>query len=184
MRTRRFSCTVAVFAVLATGCGGTDATAPSEEAVAWTDQVCGALLGFTRAATAGPGVDSADPVAATQGMSHYLGSTTEELERSLTTLDGVGPSPVEGGDQYVARLREALAGIRAGFEAARTQLDGIDTSDPQAFATAYPAAVAPLQELRNLPDPTEGLRSNDELRAASEQAQNCRELRKTGTPAS
>jgi hypothetical protein len=184
MRTRRFTCTVAVFAVLAAGCGGADSGGVSADAVAWADQVCGALTGFTRAATAGPGVDVADPVAATQGMSQYLGSTAEELERSLTALEAVGPSPVEGGDEYVARLSEALTGIRAGFEAARTQLDNIDTSDMKGFATAYPAAIAPLQELRNLPDPTEGLRSNEELRAASEQAQNCRELREMGAPAS
>lgn len=180
MRTRRFSCTVATLAVLAAGCGD---AAPSEDAVAWTDQVCGALTGFTQAATAGPQVRSADPVTAVREVDRYLGSTAEELQRSLTALDAVEPSPVEGGDEYVARLREALRGIRAGFESARTQLAAVDVRDPQALATAVPAAVAPLQELRDLPDPTEGLRENEELRAASEQAGNCRDLRSAGAPA-
>lgn len=178
MRTRRFSCTIAVLATLAVGCGGGAGTG---DAVAWTNEVCGALTGFTRAATTGPRVDQSDPVAAAQGVSRYLGSTSEELQRSLAALDAVGPSPVEGGDQYVARLEEALRSIRTGFESARTQLGAVDAADPEALTVAFPAAVAPLQELRDLPDPTEGLRSNDELRAASEQATNCRELRSAGT---
>ncbi|HYH29207.1 MAG TPA: hypothetical protein VD903_02385 [Pseudonocardia sp.] len=179
MRTRRFTCTVVALAALAAGCG--DAAA-SEDAVAWTNQVCTALSGFTRAASTGPRVDSADPVATVQGVRDYLRATSEELQRSLTALDAVGPSPVAGGDQYVTRLEEALRGIHTGFESARTQLRTVDTADPQALATAFPAAVAPLQELRDLPDPTEGLGEGDELRVAAEQAAACRELRSAAAP--
>jgi hypothetical protein len=182
MRTSRFSCTVAALAVLAAGCGGAHAAA-GEDAVAWTNQVCGALTGFTRAATTSPQLDPADRVAAVQEVGRYLGATSEQLQRSLTALDAVGPSPVEGGDGYVERLGEALRGIRSGFESARTQLAAVDVSNSAELATAVPAAMAPLQNLQNLPDPTEGMRANEELRTASEQAENCRELRSTGTPA-
>ena len=175
MRTHSFSCTVAALAVLAAGCGSA-APSASEDAVAWTNQVCAALTGFTRAATTSPRIDPADRVAAVREVSRYLGSTSEELQRSLTALDAVGPSPVEGGDEYVGRLGEALRGIRTGYESARTQLAAVDVSDPAAHATAVPAAVAPLQNLRNLPDPTEGMGTSEQLRAASEQAENCREL--------
>jgi hypothetical protein len=179
MRTRNSICTFAVLAALATGCG--DAAA-SEDTVAWTNGVCGALSGFTRAASTGPQVDPANPLASVEGVRSYLGSTSEEVQRSLSALDAVGPSPVEGGDQYVARLEEALQSIRSGFESARVQLAAVDTSNPAALATAFPTAVAPLQELQGLPDPTEGLRENDELRTAAEQAPACRDLRSTGTP--
>jgi hypothetical protein len=179
MRTRRFSCTIAVLAALAVGCG--DAAA-SEDTVAWTNGVCGALTGFTRAASSGPRIDQADPVASVQGVRSYLGATSDEVQRSLSALSAVGPSPVEGGDQYVTRLQEALQRIRSGFESARSQLATIDTSDRGALATAFPAAVAPLQELRDLPDPTAGLRENEELRTAAEQAAACRELRTPATP--
>jgi hypothetical protein len=181
MRTRRFSCTVAALAALVAGCGG---SAPSEDAVAWTNQVCGALSGFTRAATTSPQIDRADPVAAVGELDRYLGATSDELQRSLTDLDAVGLSPVEGGDAYVGRLEEALRGIRSGFDSARTQLAAVNVSDPAQLATAVPAALAPLQELRNLPAPTEGMRATEELSAASEQAESCRQLRATGAPAS
>lgn len=181
MRTRRFSCTVAALAALVAGCSGS--AAPTEEAVAWTNQVCGALSGFTRAATTSPQINPADPRAAVQELDRYLGATSDELQRSLTALDAVGPSPVDGGDAYVSRLEEALQGIRTGFESARTQLAAVNVSDPTQLSTAVPAALAPLQELRNLPAPTEGMRASEELGAASEQAENCRQLRATSTPA-
>ncbi len=181
MRTRRISCTVATIAALVAGCG--EHAAPSEEAVAWTNQVCGALSGFTRAATTSPQINRGDPVAAVQELDRYLGATSDELQRSLTALDAVGAAPVDGGDVYVGRLEEALRGIRSGFDSARTQLAAVDVSDPAQLATAVPAALAPLQELRNLPAPTEGMRAGEELGAASEQAENCRGLRATGAPA-
>jgi hypothetical protein len=182
MRTRTISCTVAALAAIAAGCGGSPA--PSEEAVAWTNQVCGALSGFTRAVTTSPRIDPADPAAAVQELDRYLGATSDELQRSLTALDTVGAAPVDGGDSYVGRLEEALRGIRTGFDSARTQLAAIDVSDRAELATAVPAALAPLQELRNLPAPTEGMRASEQLAAASEQAENCRRLRSTSTPAS
>lgn len=178
MRTRSLTCTAAAVAVLVAGCGWS--AAPEAEAVAWTDQVCGALSGFTRAATTSPEIDRSDPVAAVQELDRYLGATTEELQRSLAALDVVGPSPVDGGDAYVGRLEEALRGIRSGFDAARTQLAAVDVSDPAQLATAVPAALAPLQELRDLPAPVEGMRDTEELGAASEQADSCRRLRAAG----
>jgi hypothetical protein len=181
MRTRSLSCTVAALAALVAGCGGS--TAPDEDAVTWTNQVCGALAGFTRAATTSPEIDRSDPVAAVQELDRYLGATSEELQRSLTELDAVGTSPVNGGDAYVGRLEEALRGIRSGFDSARTQLAAVDVSDPAQLATAVPAALAPLQELRNLPAPTDGMRASAELGAASEQAESCRRLRSTSAPA-
>jgi hypothetical protein len=183
MRTRRFGCTLlSALALLVAGCGGGDAGADSN-AVAWTDDVCGALSGFTVAAARQPRVDRADPAAAVRGVIGYLASTSDGLQQSIAALDAVGPSPVDGGDEYVGRLRATLVRIRTSFEAARTQLASVDTVSPEGLATALPAATAPLQELRTMPSPTEGLRTNDELRTASEQAPNCEELRSVGSPA-
>jgi hypothetical protein len=187
MWARRFGCSVLV-ALLATGCGATEqvggaAPETNQAAVAWTDEVCGALAGFIEVVTDRPEVDRADPVAAVRNISGYLGSTTEQLQRTLGALDTVGPSPVDGGDEYVSRLKDALGGILAGFDAARTQLATVDTSSRDALAAAVPAAVAPLQRLEGIPDPTEGLGADEELRTAAEQAPNCRRLREFAAPA-
>lgn len=172
--TRRFTGTLVstLVLVLATGCGG-----GGSEAVAWTDEVCGALAGFTAAVTDQPTIDQRDPAAAVQGLGDYLGDTAAALQASISALDAAGPSPVDGGDEYVSRLKTALGQIRTGFVTARSQLTGVDTSSIASVTAALPAAVAPLQELTNLADPTEGLRANDALRAAADQAPNCQRLR-------
>lgn len=181
MRTRRLGSTLVTALVLVAGCGGGDGG--NADAVAWTDEVCGALTGFTVAATRQPSLDRTDPAGAVRGMDGYLASTSSAVRQSIAALDEVGPSPVEGGDEYVARLQDALVRIRTSFDAAATRLATVDTSSPAAFATALPAAVAPLQELHDIPSPTEGLTANDELRTASEQAPRCRELRTASSPA-
>jgi hypothetical protein len=181
MRTRTFTGTLATTVVLlvAAGCGGERAADP----VTWADDVCGALGSFTDALLAQPVLDSGDPVAAVHGLRGYLDVTSAAVQESLGQLDAVDASPVDGGDAYVDRLTGALTEIQAGFDAARAGLDDIDTSSAESARAALPAAVAPLQELRGLADPTEGLRDNDELRVAAEQAPRCQELRTAGNPA-
>jgi hypothetical protein len=183
MSTRRLTGTLASAFVLlvATGCGSGGDT--ESDAVVWTDQVCGALSGFARAATTQPQVNGADPVATVRGLGDYFGATATAVEGSITALDAVGPSPVAGGDEYVARLKGALAQIRTSFDAAKGQLAGVDTSSQQAMAVALPAAMAPLQELRNLADPTAGLQATDELRTAADKASSCQQVRSTTSPA-
>ncbi|GAA1244133.1 hypothetical protein GCM10009609_04370 [Pseudonocardia aurantiaca] len=182
MRTRTYGCTIlSALALLVAGCGG--GSGADAEAVAWTDDVCGALSGFTLAAARQPRIDRTNPAAAVQGVSDYLASTSDGLQQSITALDAVGHSPVDGGDEYVARLGDTLARIRTSFEAARTQLASVDTTSPEVLATALPAATAPLQELRTMPSPTEGLGANEALRTASEQAVNCQQLRSVSSPA-
>lgn len=175
MATRLTGMLASTLVVLATaGCGG------GGNAVAWTDEVCGAIAGFTTAATTQPDLNSTDPVAMVRGIEEYLGSAATALDTSINRLKAAGKSPVDGGDEYVARLTDALTQIRTSFNAARTQLAAVDTSSVESVSAALPAAVAPLQELSNLEDPTAGLRDSAELRAATEQAPNCKQLRATG----
>jgi hypothetical protein len=179
MRNRRLACTLLpALALLVTGCA---AGGPDPRAVAWTDDVCGALTGFTLAVTREPVVDGSDAAAAVRGLSGYIASASDALQQSIGALGEVGPSPVAGGDEYVARLREALSHIRTSFDAAGSQLATVDTTNRAELATALPAAMAPLQELRNMPSPAEGLTATDDLSAASAEAPNCQAMRTAST---
>lgn len=161
-------------AVVVGGCGGGAASGP---AVTWTNDVCGALAGFTRAASTQPKIDGADPVAAVRDLGAYLRSTAAALQETIKGIDTAGPAPVAGGDEYVGRLKTTLGSIRTSFEDAGSRLAKVDTSSPEKLAAAIPAVVAPLQSLGTLADPTQGLESNTELRTAAEQAPNCKQLR-------
>ncbi|MFC4943247.1 hypothetical protein [Pseudonocardia sp. GCM10023141] len=159
--------------VIVAGCS----SGPSAGAVTWTNDVCGALTGFARSAAAQPKINKDDPAGAVRLLSTYFSSTAAALQDAITGLDSAGPAPVTGGDDFVGRLKTTLTSIHSSFTDAGTRLSGVDSSSPEALAAALPAVVAPLQSLSSLADPTRGLESNDALRAAAEQAPNCKQLR-------
>ncbi|MHA6792184.1 hypothetical protein ACVGVM_01475 [Pseudonocardia bannensis] len=158
---------------VAAGCSSGVGSAAQGDAVQWTDDVCGAVLQFTEAASTQPSLDAADPAGALRSFSTYLGSTGAAVQGSIDALGRVGPSPVAGGDAVVADLTETLTRFKSSFESARTQIDAADSADPQALSAAF----APLQELENLPSPATGLEANPELNSAAEQAPNCQKVR-------
>jgi hypothetical protein len=178
-----------VVLALATGCASGAAGPPAAEgalaappeaapeAVAWVDTVCGALLPFVQAAGTPPQLtQAADPTALVRGVSDYLAHAQNAADSAISGLAAAGPSPVAGGDEVVSRLTENLTAFRTTFQDARARLDAVDPADPQSLASELPMAVAPLQELANLPNATAGLQSSPELDRASAQAPNCREV--------
>jgi len=173
---RLFTMLTVTLALTTAGCaaGGDGGGA---DAVEWTDDVCGALAPFATAASAQPAVDPADPAGMVRELGIYLGSTASAVQDSVRGLEAAGPAPVEGGDEYVDRLTETLTKVGTSFSDAEVRLSGVDTSSAESVATALPDVVAPLQELGALADPTDGLRSTDELRAAADQAPRCQQLR-------
>lgn len=153
---------------------------PDAAAVAWVDEMCGALLPFVRTASTPPSLDSSgDPAALVQGFSAYLGQASGSADGAIRGMEAVGPSPVAGGDEIVTRLTETLTTLRTSFRNAKDRIDAIDTSDPQALATGLPAALGPLRSLASLPNPTTDLQSSPELERAATQAPNCQQVEKT-----
>jgi len=71
----------------------------------------------------------------------------------------------------------ALEEMRS-FDQAKIALDKIDPNNVSELVTALPQAVAPLQELSKLQDPTTDLQSSPELEAAAAKAPNCQTLKK------
>jgi hypothetical protein len=169
-----FTLVATVAGVLATT--ACSSSTPSPEAVAWADHVCGALGTFTRTVSAAPTLDGGNAVASVAALRDYLQRSTSGIDEALKGLDGVGPSPVTGGDDYLGKLRTTLSGVRQGFTAAGEGLATLDTGNPGAVFAALPAVLAPLQDVGKLADPTQGLESSDALRAATAAAPQCRAL--------
>jgi hypothetical protein len=159
--------------------GSTQGTTTTVDSVQWVDGVCGDLLPFVRAAGTPPQLTSAaDPTALVKSISDYLAQGAGAADSAITGMARVGPSPVSGGDQVVTRLTETLTKFRTSFQNAKTQVDAVDTTDQQALITELPKAVAPLQDLANMPDPTVDLQTNPELQRASTQAPNCQQIQR------
>jgi hypothetical protein len=173
-------CTTAVPGTAGPDTGAQGAAGTTEDPVAWTDRVCGALLPFVRTAAVPPSLDSAaDPAALISVLSDYLGQASATAGTAATELRAVGPSPVEGGDELVSGLTQTVTTTQTSFQDAKAKIDALDPNDPQALLTTLPAAVAPLEQLANLPDPTAGLQNNAELDSAAQQAPNCQEVERT-----
>jgi hypothetical protein len=158
--------------------GSTQGTTTTVDAVQWVDGVCGALLPFVRTAGTEPQITGAtDPAALVKSISDYLAQGAGAADSAITGMSRVGPSPVAGGDDVVTRLTGTLTTFRTSFQNAKTQVDAVDTTDRQALATELPKAVAPLEQLKSMPDPTVDLQTDPELERASAQAPNCQQIK-------
>jgi hypothetical protein len=174
-------------ALLTTGCAattvngapapvGASAGATQTDPVAWVNGVCGSLLPFVTAVSVPPNVNSSDPKATVTGLSDYFGQAVTGLDTALNDLKAAGPSPVAGGDEVVTTVTSALTKVRTSFQNAKTKIDAVDPNNLAEVATALPEALAPLQELSDLKDPSADLKSSPQLEAAAKQAPNCKAL--------
>jgi hypothetical protein len=152
----------------------TTAAVPDSPPVRWIDDVCGSLLPLGPAMQAAPRVDRTNAAATLQGLSGFFSMLVDAFDLAATRLTAAGPSPVAGGDEIVTRLSAALTASRTTLAGARTAIDRVDVNDPAALAAELPAALAPLQQLSTLPNPTAGLQASPELDSAAAQAPNCR----------
>ena len=123
-----------------------------------------------------PQFDENDPSAAVKALSDFLGKSEASIDQAISGLDAAGPAPVANGDAAVTKIKSALTTIRSSFDQAKVALDKIDPNNVSELVTALPQAVAPLQELSKLQDPTTDLQSSPELEAAAAKAPNCQTL--------
>lgn len=172
--------TVTGTAAPAGGGGSSPTVAPpaaSEgDPVAWMDQVCGALAPLATTLGEPPAVSTSDLEALAGGLNQFFGDGVEALDTSLAGLSAAGSSPIDGGDELVSGLTDTLTTVRTSFADAKTQLDGIDSSDPSELVSVLPSVLGSLDALSTLPDPADSFRSNPELERAAEQAPNCQSL--------
>ncbi|MFR9804892.1 hypothetical protein ACL02T_21775 [Pseudonocardia sp. RS010] len=172
---RRRAAAVAAVAtgLLLAGCGG----ASEQETVDWTDGLCSTYATFREAAIVGPQA-APDLPSQARALSTYLGDTVAALDEALADLDGLGASPVSGGDEAVTRFRDQLSSYRSAFRQARSQVDALDPGSPT-LQQDIEGAVTPVLQLQDTTrDPLAGL--DPAVTAAATKAPACQSL---GSPA-
>jgi hypothetical protein len=155
--------------------------AATTDSVAWTDKLCGSLLPSVKALSTSPQVDQNDPGATVKALSTYFGTAVSSLDQTLKGLDDAGPSPIADGDAVVVKLKQTLGSVRTSFNNAKGAIDKVDPNNISDIATALPEALAPLQSLQSLDDPSTDIKSNPALEAAAAKAPNCQEINKLGS---
>lgn len=160
--------------------GGTAApgAAPAAgDGVSWVDGLCGGLLPFVRTAADEPPLSaSSDVTALLTGITTYVRDASKAADVAAKDISALGPSPIAGGDEVAAEIVKTLTSFHTKFEDVSTRLAAIDPSNQRAIATELPAAMAPMEDLATLADPTIALKTNPELDRAAEQAARCKEL--------
>jgi hypothetical protein len=144
------------------------------------DQVCGVLIPLTQAPAGANAPDpGASPEEAFEQLRGYLGEASEGMGTAIDGLQAVGPSPVEGGDEFVQQMTENLGKAKTALESTAQQLEGIDPNDPDSLLTAL-GGLTPPEGLEDLEDPGAALKASPELEAAAEQAPKCQQLNPGG----
>jgi hypothetical protein len=146
----------------------------NDPAAGWADQYCGAVVQLVQTLSTMPSVDPSTPQQASRTSSAVLGSIIDGLDRTLSGLNGLGPSPVAGGDAVRYDAIGTFSGLRSRAAAAKDRLD-TSANDTAAAQQALLGASAPLDELSKL-DMLPGIGSIPELAAASERALACEPL--------
>jgi hypothetical protein len=152
--------------------------ATTPETVAWTDKVCGALRTFTQVAGSPPQLATTSIQASVQSLTDYVGKLSASVDGTIDGLKAAGPSPAPDGDAIVTQMTDGFARYRQLFEQIKTNI----ATDKPADQPSLQKAIAPLADIKNLPNPATVLRSSPTVAAAADQAPNCQAFRAPATP--
>ncbi|MGQ0837192.1 hypothetical protein [Actinokineospora sp.] len=188
---RRLAVVVAVLSLGLVGCSGsndsggsrtsgttttTTAAAGGGDAVAWAEQVCAVVAPESAALSAGPDIDPSDPAKAKTNMVAYLDTLVSALDRMIGGVRAAGAPPVPDGQAAADTAIKALDGARTTVGTAKTNFEKADASTVAGLQTGLLQVSQDLGKLGDLDDPTKGLRGNQELNRAFEQAPSCKKL--------
>ena len=152
-----------------------------DPAAQWADDYCGAVVQLVQTLSTMPAVDPRTPQQASRTSSELLGSVIGGLDRTLSGLNGLGPSPAIGGDTVRRDAIATFSGIRSRAASAKQRIDTA-SADVNATRQALAGAAAPLDEISKV-DLLQGIDSVPVLAAASKRAPACEPLTANGASA-
>lgn len=182
-----------VAAVLA-GCGGSTPTTvaptptptptltgtPEEQAFAWTESVCGALVPVVAGLTAAPGIDLGAPEATRQAYLTYLAGGIATTDRARAALAAAGPAPVPDGDVLAEQVRGDVAELRTDLVDARTQIERAEPDSAVALGRALVGASSLVRAVLNGAEVAGTVNRDPLLRDAYARAPSCARLQRSG----
>jgi hypothetical protein len=142
-----------------------------DSAAQWADGYCGAVAQLVQTLSTMPSVDPRTPDQASRTSSELLGSIIGGLDRTLSGLTGLGPSPAAGADTVRRDAIATFSGIRSRTASAKKRIDEA-SADPHATRHALAGASAQLDEISKV-DLLQGIDSVPVLAAASKRAPAC-----------
>jgi hypothetical protein len=181
---RGFAAVLAAAALAATACANgeepvaaqPDPAIPTDEAVAWADSACGALVPVVESVQALPPVELSDPATTQQAYLDYLDAAHERAGAALQAVNEAGPPPVPGGEELVRDVRDQLGDLQDDLRDARSRLEAAAPGDVAGVGEAIVAAGNVIGSLGNTAHAVAAISGDPQLRPAFEQAQACNQL--------
>ncbi|MCW2632495.1 MAG: hypothetical protein JWR88_1457, partial [Pseudonocardia sp.] len=97
---------------LAAGAVGCSTGIDTDDPAIWADRVCTALVPLVQVNESRPAVNAADFAATKQSMSASLTAAADAMSRTLSGLDAAGTSPIGGGNEVLAKLKDLATEVR------------------------------------------------------------------------
>ena len=155
---------------------------PEQQALAWTGEVCTALVPVVSQLTQAPGIDVNAPEATRQAWLAYLGDGLATTDRARQAVAAAGPAPVAGGDAIADQIRGQLADLRFDLADAQGQIAQADPGSATGLARALVSGSRVLGALVNGAKVAGTLNRDPTLRAAYQQTPACAQLQRAGAP--
>jgi hypothetical protein len=117
-----------------------------EPAVAWSEQLCRALLPVAQGAGTSPHLDASDLEGSRQRFHTYLHNQVDALNTALTRIAAAGPAPVDKGPQVDQMLVTTLSRQRDALAAGLAELDAVPLRQPETLRytlTAITSLIVP-----------------------------------------
>jgi hypothetical protein len=178
--------------VFVAGCGGgstptpvppTPTATPEEQALAWTESVCAAVVPVVAQLTAAPAVRLDAPAETRQAYLTYLNDGLATTDRARAALAAAGPAPVPDGDAIAEQVRGDAADLRADLVDARTQVERADPGSAVSLARALVSGSKLVSALLNGAQVGGTINRDPRLHDAYDRAPSCAQLQRSGATA-
>jgi hypothetical protein len=189
----------ALVGTLVVGCGGgtpapsapavtptatpTPTGTPQEQALAWTESVCGALVPVVTRLTAAPALDLSSPEVTRQAYLAYLTDGLATTDRARDALLAAGPAPVADGDAIAEQVRGEVADLRAHLVDARDQVQRADPGSAVSVGRALVSGTNLVGALLNGAQVAGTINRDPALHEAYDRAPSCMQLQHSGATA-
>lgn len=154
------------------------------EPVAWTNEFCGLVGGFTASQQQGPPVDKSSAEAFKSSSIAQLDSAARSANDTLQGLRAMKPAPIPGAQGVADTFEQGFVRVLDVLHSAKAKAEQVRTGDKQAFTSGM---VAVQQELKkgqgiNFAGGFAKLNDNKALNSAAAKAPACKALMKPAQP--
>lgn len=151
------------------------------DGVAWTGRLCGLVGGFSASQQQAPQVDKTNTDTFKATSVAQMTAAHDAADKTVTGLEQIGPSPIEGADQVAGTFKDGFTQVRDILTTAKGKAEQVDTSNQQAFTAGMTGVQEELKKGQQLDFSAQfaEFSKNQQLNDAAMKAPECQELTKS-----